>query len=192
METFSRVTMFLSILSGAVIALALLAQVDHFHETFLVAGVLILSVVVFAGIVTIARLGTLNRQDLRWVTGMNRLRHAYLEAYPELEPYFVAGTSDDVRGLTLTVGVPFGERSLSVLSLHDLPSMVAVIVAVVAGLLVALLALLFGAPRVLAIVLAAIVFLVTNVGIWILSFRALFAFVRRLPTRFPSSERPRE
>ena len=65
--------MFLSILSGAVIALALLAQVDHFHEGFRLAGALILSVVVFSGTVTVARLTQLNREDLRWVAGMNRL-----------------------------------------------------------------------------------------------------------------------
>lgn len=192
MESFSRVTMFLSILSGAVIALALLAQVDHFHETFLVAGVLILSVVVFAGIATIGRLGVLTRDDVRWVIGMNRLRHAYLELYPQLEPYFVTGTSDDVRGLGLSMGVPSRPSpprlTVAVLSLQALPAMVMVIVAVVAGLLAALVAVLFGAPRVLAAVLAAIVFLLTNVGLGILSQRALFAFVRTLPTRFPSAD----
>ncbi len=187
-ETFSRVTMFLSILSGAVIALALLAQVDHFHEIFLLAGALILSVVVFSGIVTVARLAQLNREDLRWVAGMNRLRHAYLELHPSLGPYFVAGTSDDVRGLALTVGVPFHERGLSVLNLRDLPAILTVIVAAAAGVLAALVALLLGAPGVLAIVVAAGVFLAMKVGMWSLSSRALFAFVRKMPSRFPSPD----
>ena len=42
-ESFSRVSMFLAVLSGAVISLALLAQVDHFHQAFIVAAVLIRS-----------------------------------------------------------------------------------------------------------------------------------------------------
>ena len=33
--------------------------------------------------------------DDAWVVGMNRLRHAYLEAAPELRPYFVTAWTDD-------------------------------------------------------------------------------------------------
>jgi VIT1/CCC1 family predicted Fe2+/Mn2+ transporter len=39
MESFNRVSMFLSVLTGAVVALALFAQVDHFHQTFLMAAI---------------------------------------------------------------------------------------------------------------------------------------------------------
>jgi hypothetical protein len=95
-ESFSRVNMVLAVLSGAVVSLALLAQIDHFHEAFIIAAVLILSVVFFVGLVTIARLSALNCEDLRWVMGMNRLRRAYLEMHPELEPYFVTGSHDDL------------------------------------------------------------------------------------------------
>jgi hypothetical protein len=35
---------------------------------------------------------------------MNRLRHAYLEIAPELEPYFVTGHHDDQQGLYETYG----------------------------------------------------------------------------------------
>lgn len=195
-ESFSRVTLFLSILSGAVITLALLAQVDHFHEIFLVAAILILSVAAFTGIATIGRLGSLNRDDLRWVIGMNRLRRAYLELYPDLEPYFITGATDDIRGLALTVGTSTGPRpsrlTVAALSLEALPAMLMVIVAVVAGLLTALVVVFFGAPKVVSVVLAALAFLVTNIGIAVLSKRALFAFVQRLPTRFPSQEPERE
>ena len=84
-ESLGRVSMFLAILSGAVIALALVAQADHFGPTFISIAILMLAVVLFAGIATIARLMSLNRDDYRWVIGMNRLRHAYLEMHPELE-----------------------------------------------------------------------------------------------------------
>lgn len=66
MESFSRVSMFLSVLTGAVVALALFAQVDHFHETFVMAAILILSVVVFVGLATINRILALNRENFRW------------------------------------------------------------------------------------------------------------------------------
>src|SRR6266508_4159530 len=49
-ESLSRVSMFLSVLSGAVIALALVAQADHFGNTFVLVAILILSVVLFVGV----------------------------------------------------------------------------------------------------------------------------------------------
>src|SRR5260221_2422641 len=84
-ESLGRVNVFLAVLSGAVIALALVAQADHFGATFMAIAILTLLVVLFTGIATVARLMHLNRDDYRWVVGMNRLRHAYLELHPELE-----------------------------------------------------------------------------------------------------------
>src|SRR5438132_3009706 len=95
-EALTRVTIFLAILSGAMIALALVAQVDHFGRTFIAIAIPMLSIVLFAGIATVARLMALNRDDYRWVIGMNRLRNAYLALHPELDPHLVASPYDDV------------------------------------------------------------------------------------------------
>jgi hypothetical protein len=191
-ESFSRVSMFLSVLTGAVVALALFAQVDHFHETFLMAAVLILTVVVFVGLVTIGRVGTLNLENFQLVAGMNRLRHAYLEMYPDLEPYFVAGSHDDFRGFQLTMSLPDLGKTSGLAGLthgsQTLPAMLGVIVTLVAGLLGALIAALFGASTVVAVVVAAVVFLVMNLLIGFLSQRAFFKYVRTLPARFPSPD----
>src|SRR5260370_37178801 len=78
-ESLSRVTMFLSVLSGAVIALALVAQADRFGRTFVFIAILILSMVLFVGIATVARLGWIDQYDLRWVMRMDQLSHAALE-----------------------------------------------------------------------------------------------------------------
>ncbi|HEY8829999.1 MAG TPA: hypothetical protein VIM83_05315, partial [Candidatus Limnocylindria bacterium] len=73
-ESLGRVSVFLAILSGAVIALALVAQADHFGPAFIAIAIFLLSVVLFTGMATIARLNQLNGDDYRWVLGMNRLR----------------------------------------------------------------------------------------------------------------------
>ena len=189
-ESFSRVSMFLSVLTGAVVALALFAQVDHFHETFVMAAILILTVVVFVGLVTIGRVGALNRENVRWVTGMNRLRHAYLEMYPDLEPYFVAGSHDDLRGFALTMSLPIAAKVSPLASaaegFQSLPAMMAVIVGLVAGLLGALVAAWFGAPTLVAVIVAVVVFALVNVLIGSVMTRRFFAFARGLPPRFPS------
>ena len=103
-ESLSRVSMFLSVLAGAVIALALVAQADRFGQTFVLIAILVLSVVLFIGVATVVRLEVLNHDDLRWVMGMNRIRHAYLERHPELEPYFVTTKHDDFIGVSTTLG----------------------------------------------------------------------------------------
>ena len=194
MESFTRASMFLTVLTGAVVALALFAQVDHFHETFVVAAILILSVVVFVGLVTMGRIGALNIENVHWVAGMNRLRHAYLEMYPDLEPYFIAGTHDDMRGVMLTMDLPTEARggllSRVTAGLTSLPAMLSIIVGVVAGVLGALVAGFFGAPTLVAIAVAATIPLVMNTVLAFMGTRAFFAYVGRMPARFPSPSKP--
>src|ERR1700730_4322614 len=140
-ELCSRVSMFLTVLTGAVVSLAPISQADRFGTTFVLISILVLSVVVFFGVATIVRLAGLNRDDMRWVIGMNRIRHAYLELHPELEPYFVTGQHDDIRGIFLTLGLdslPNRSRLMVLHGVQTLPGMLSVVVSVVAGALGAL------------------------------------------------------
>src|SRR5215471_4310401 len=98
-ESIGRVNMFLAVLSGAVIALALVAQADHFGAAFFSIAIFMLAVVAVVGFFTVLRLIGLNRDDYHWVAGMNRLRNAYLDLHPELEPYFLTGARDDLVGV---------------------------------------------------------------------------------------------
>ncbi len=143
-ESLARVNIFLAVLSGAVIALALVAQVDRFGSAFTTIAIPVLSIVLFTGIATISRLMALNRDDYRWVVGMNRLRHAYLEMQPELAPNFMTSPYDDFRGALQTLGIdrPTSRGALgSVFHLpQTLPGMLAVIVAAVAAAIAALVA----------------------------------------------------
>jgi len=167
-ESLSRVTIFLTILSGAMIALALVAQVSRFGPAFIAIAIPLLSVVVFTGVSTIGRLMQLNGDDFRWVIGMNRLRHAYLELHPELEPYFTAGHSDDLAGALQTIGYPTISRRRVGSLLHTLlvlPGMLSVIVASVVGAIGALAALAIGLPPLGVILLAAAAFVIALVSL---------------------------
>lgn len=101
-ESMSRASMFIAALSGAVIALALVGQATDFGRGFVAFALVLLPVVYFLGISTVARLSQNNYEDAVWVQGMNRIRHAYLELAPELWPYFVTSRYDDRRGVLLT------------------------------------------------------------------------------------------
>lgn len=189
-ESLARVNIFLAILSGAVIALALVAQADRFGPTFISVAIPMLLVVLFAGVATISRLTALNRDDYRWVIGMNRLRHAYLEMHPELEPHFIASQYDDLRGALQTLGLDSMTDGRGLGSafhlLQTLPGMLTVIVAAVGGAIGALAALAVAVPPFGAVIASAVgfVLVVVLMGIW--GRRSVTAVPPSLVPRFPS------
>ena len=138
-ELFSRTGMFLTVLSAAVVALALMAQATDFGENFRVFALLVLPVVLILGIGTHIRLGDALTEDARLVLAMNRLRHAYLELAPELEPYFTTSHHDDIAGMIQTFMVPTFSLTPARL-LAGSPLIVALIDAAVAGVLGAIVA----------------------------------------------------
>lgn len=192
-DSFSRANMFFSVLSGSVIALALIAQAGRSDNTFFIAAILLLPIVLFVGLATIARLGHLNYQDALWVMGMNRIRHAYLELHPELAQYFVTGQNDDVRGVLTTLGltgpVP-GRRMLADLGhgAQTLPGMLSIIVSVVAGAWGALVSVAFGVPQPLAIAVGVACFLLTAAVTAISFRRSVSGVAKGHEPKFPSPD----
>lgn len=107
-ESFTRAGMFLSTLSGAIVALALVAQATAFGDGFFVFALVILPVVLFIGIASVVRMGKTNYNDALCVIGMNRIRHAYLELTPEVKPYLVMSAHDDLQSVNISMGYPPG------------------------------------------------------------------------------------
>jgi hypothetical protein len=155
-EIFSRAGMFLSTLSGSMVALGLIAGVDGFGDAFFVFALVLLPVVLFIGFGTWERMGAANYHDAMTVFGMNRIRGAYLEIAPDLRPYFVMGVHDDPPGIGITMGVPPGTPPV-VHMLASTPFLVVVLNAVIAGAIAAIALVRFVRPDAIVIVLAALV-----------------------------------
>jgi len=136
-ESFSRASMYLSTLSGSIVALSLIGGIDGFHDAFFVAALVLLPVDLFVGISTWLRMGATNYHDAVAIAGMNRIRAAYLEIAPDLAPYFVMGVHDDAPGLGITMAVPPGTAPIVHL-IAGTPTLVIVLNGVVAGALTAL------------------------------------------------------
>ena len=68
-EAMSRASIFVAALSGAVVALALVAQATDFGSGFVAFALVLLPVVFFLGCATVARLGQVNIEDAHWVKG---------------------------------------------------------------------------------------------------------------------------
>lgn len=103
-ESFTRAGMFLSTLSGAIVALALVAQATAFGSGFFVFALVVLPVVLFIGLATVVRMGKTNYTDALCVIGMNRIRQAYLQVTPEVEPFLVMSPHDDLDSVNLSMG----------------------------------------------------------------------------------------
>src|SRR5512132_940819 len=101
-EIFSRTGTFLTVLSATVVALSLVAQATDFGNNFRVFALLVIPIVLLVGLATYLRLVEADIEDAWLVVGMNRLRHAYLELAPELDPYFVTSHHDDEPGVLQT------------------------------------------------------------------------------------------
>jgi len=159
-ESFSRAGMFLSTLAGAMVALALVAQADEFGAGFRIFALVILPVVLLIGIGTNLRMGISNYHDAQCVVGMNRIRAAYMEMAPELKRYFVMGTTDDERGVNLTMAVQPG-TSLIVQMLASTPLLVTVLNGVLVAGILAIVAIQLGGATGLAVVVGIIGFIAT-------------------------------
>lgn len=183
-EAFSRATMFLTALSGAVVALALVAQAMSFGEGFITFALLILPVVLFLGLATFVRLVEIDHEDIRWVIGMNLLRNAYLDAAPELRPYFVTGWHDDEAGIMATFGAKPGPGSFA----HEFvttPGVLSVIDGVLAAVLAGIVGWRLGTDTTTTLVFAVATGLLTVALLAIYQYRgAVRPRAQRRP-RFP-------
>ena len=182
-EVFSRASMFITVLSAAVVALALVAQATAFGSGFRVFALLVLPVVLLVGVATLIRLGDANSDDFGLVAGMNRLRHAYLELAPELEPYFVTAHHDDEAGIMRSYGLDHRLRLSRFLS--GTPNLVAAINVVVVGVLAALIADTFGASDVADAVVGVVAAMAATASFGALAFHTIASARRAHCPRFP-------
>ena len=194
-ESFARAGMFLTFLSASLIALALVAQGMGFDRDFLLLAAIILAFDLFIGLATLGRVSSASNEDLRCIAGMNRIRHAYLEIAPGLEPYFITSPHDDLLGVLSTYGEPSGEHaSLFLGFLHGLTTtsgMVSMITTVIAGVLGSVVTLLAGGVANLAIGVGLGTFTAMLLVMSAAGYRSFSGFGAQLGPRFPTP-RPTE
>jgi hypothetical protein len=190
-ESFTRASMFLSTLSGSIVALSLIGGVDGFNDPFFVVALVVLPVDLFVGIGTWLRMGGANYHDAVTVAGMNRIRAAYLEIAPELAPYFVMGVHDDAPGIGITMAVPPGTAPIVHL-IAGTPTLVMVLNAIVAGAIAAIVAFRFAGTEasvtvLLAVAIAAIVLTVEMSSARRKIARSQHALIPMFPTPSPDA-----
>lgn len=188
-ESFSRAAMFLAILSGSLVALALVGQGSSFGTPFLAFALVLLPVVLFVGVATFLRLRASNYHDARCVIGMNRIRHAYLELDPSLERYFVASSHDDRVGVETTMAIPpMSSAVVQVVSATG--TVIGEVNAVVAGGFTALIAVALHAELWLTVLVGAATFLAVTIAHVQYGRRAMRSGRAGMAPLFPTESAP--
>jgi hypothetical protein len=142
-ESFSRTGMYLSTLSFAMVAIALVAQASGFGEPFRLFALAVLPVLLFLGVGTQLRMDSSSYHDAFCIVGMNRIRARYLQLAPDLEPIFVTGLTDDLPGIERTMALAPGQSTPATL-IAAAPVQVAVLNAAVLAAIVGLTAIQLG------------------------------------------------
>lgn len=184
-EAMSRASIFVAALSGSVISLALVGQATEFGTGFVAFALVLLPVVFFLGVTTVIRLAQVNLEDATWVQGMNRIRHAYHELAPELEPYFVTSRYDDEPGVLLSA-VAMAGRPPVIQPFVAIPGVVAVLDSVVAASVAGIAALGLDLAVGWSLAAGAATFLVTLACFAAWARRVIEAFGEGLAPRFPT------
>jgi hypothetical protein len=183
-EVMSRITIHLTVSSAALVVLALTAQATGFGPTFRMLSIGLASAILLLGTLTGLRVHMASGEDALLITGMNRLRAAYREIDPGIEPYLVASWHDDSAGLqaTYTMGI---RRSTFLHSVGSTAMFMNAVNSIVAGALGALVADAAGASTAVVVVLGALAGL-SYLAAMVEAGRRRFACTPGGPARFPS------
>jgi hypothetical protein len=185
-EALSRASVFLTVLSAAIVSLALLADATGFGPETTTLALVLLPIVFLLGIGAYARLVQINTEEFQVVLAMNRLRRAYMELEPGLEPYFTTGHHDDELGLLATYMLYRPSRLwLWIHFVVNTPTIVATVDAALAAAMVVLLLQLANAPLVGVMAAGGLVFIAIWCGLYLLQWRVLSRLLDQ-KARFPT------
>lgn len=186
-DASGRATMFLAVLSGAVVAIALAAQATGFNSRSLLFPLLLLPVVLFVGITTLGRITEINNEDLRLALALSRIRAGLLEIDPGAAAYLAVNPIGDWEGISQQYGVRVDDtpRNNVVHGLRTLPALFAVINSVVAAVLVGVVALALGSDPVVAVTAGLAVFVLAFTGQMRMGIRSVAVMRRELEESDP-------
>src|SRR5215470_5353659 len=132
-ESTSRATMFIGAVSAGLVALGLIATASHIGTAFYAFGLIVLSTLTFAGVMTFERVLQSGIEDHGYAERIARLRAYYFDCAPEIAPYLASVPPPQRLAIQ-------GLRSGYWQGFRTVAGMVGVITAVLAGSAVGLLA----------------------------------------------------
>jgi hypothetical protein len=154
-EVLTRIAIFLTLTSAALVSLALAGQAMHFDGMFPLLAMIVLAIVLCLGLMTQIRVFNVGFEDLAYVLAMNRLRAAYAELYPGMRQYLMTTPYDERPGSKQTK-VMFGRQTGPGHFAGSSMMLIAVVNAVLVGVFTAGIAASVTVPATLALIVGLI------------------------------------
>ncbi|KAA1426658.1 hypothetical protein [Nocardioides antri] len=104
LEANGRSQLFLAALTGAVVALALVAELEGLGRTFTVFALSLLPAVLALGLTTYVRLADLTVQDALYARAIGRIRAFYFTIEPAAVSYWLLPAGDDPHAVMRQAG----------------------------------------------------------------------------------------
>ena len=105
-EANGRSMLFLSSVSGATVALALVAQLDRMGDTFVTFALTVLPALLALGLTSYSRLADLAVHDAYYARAIGRIRAFYLTIEPSAQQYWLLPAGDDAHAVMRQAGQP--------------------------------------------------------------------------------------
>ena len=184
-EASGRTTSFFAALSGALVALALVAPVEALRPMLPPVAFVFAMTLTYIGLITFLRLVQLARMDSLLVVGINRIRHRYIELVPGLADVEVLSAHDDLAGIIGDASLT-GRTSSRLDTLASAPALVAVIDGILAAVLFGLAATMLGTSISASLAIGVVVGLATDAALLVYGLRTGVRFWRAHPPRHPT------
>jgi len=181
-----RTTSFFAALSGALVALALVSQVETLRDVLVLVALVLAFTAAYIGLITYLRLVQLLTMDSLLVIGINRVRQRYIELLPEVEDVQSLPVHDDNAGVNAHAGLGRKGGLLDILA--SAPGMVAGVDGILIGVVGALGATLFGAPDPVAVGLGIALLVAADAGLAWYGLRVRERFWHAHPPRYPTPQ----
>jgi hypothetical protein len=185
-ESGSRISGFLALLSGSIVALALVGQVSHLGMPFRIFAFVLLPAALFIGIATYERLIQVAAADLVYMEAIDHIRDCYVELSPRAGRYLMRSPHDDFSKMLHRRGHSWSAR-LIWQNMVSSGGMILIIDGLVAGALAGLILDQSGMDLTLVLAGSILSGLVVMVALWLHARADFRAAERRLETFAPSS-----
>jgi hypothetical protein len=182
-EATSRSNLFISTVSMALVALALIGQISQLGTAFFVFALVLFPSLFFLGLVSLERAILTTIEDNICLRGINRIRHLYVEMVPQVQDYFIRSTHDDPLTYLHELNIRHARWQVFLTA----AGMIAVIDSILGGIFVGLLvSQLFGLTLLLCLTVGFVVFLLLLAGLFSYLWRRFWRAQHNIKTLFPS------
>jgi hypothetical protein len=157
-ESTARAGLYVGALSSSLVAIGFIAQAAQMGDAFRVFVLVVLPALYLLGLFTLVRVVYSSVEDLHYGRAINRIRNYYLQLAGPAARYFSMVGHDDTSGVLANMAIVRPSRWQLY---YTLGTLVAVLNAIVAAAFVAFGAGVLGAPLLVAVVIGAVVGIVS-------------------------------